>query len=139
MSDPPGPLISAPELEAAAARLEEVAPGYLAEIRSRAAALALPKTTAERARRSVDLVMRTARIDPNAPVSSRRLSSRAVKRAVGTLARFYVAFIAEQVIDLGESAALMGGALCDYIDGLEAEIADLRERVGRLERAEGPS
>lgn len=138
MTDLPGAPPSTGDLAAAAARLEEIAPGYLDRVRSRAAELAVPKTQAQRARRSVDLVMRSARVDPRPPVSSRRRSGRVVKRVVGSLTRFYVAFLAEQVIDLGESTALMGSALCDYIEGLEAEVAALQERVGRLEQAQGP-
>ena len=137
MTHPPGASPSTADLEAAAARLEQIAPGYLERIRGRAGELAVPKTPSDRARRSVDLVMRSARIDPNPPRSSRRRSGRVVKRVVGSLTRFYVAFLAEQAIDLGESSALMGSALCDYIDGLEAEVAALRDRVGRLERAQG--
>jgi len=40
------------------------------------------------------------------------------------------------VTDLGVGASWMGSALCDYVVGLEVEVADLRERVRRLE--EGP-
>jgi hypothetical protein len=124
-------------LDAAAARLEEIAPGYLERIRKRAAGMGVPRTPTERARRSIDLVVEAARINPNAPLVSRRRSGRFLKRVVGSLARFYVVFVADQVTDLGESASWMGSALCDYVDGLEAEVVALRERVTRLEAGQG--
>lgn len=110
---------------------------YLDRVRRRAAELGLPRTPAKRARRSVDLVEATAQINPHAPVQSTRRSGLLVKRVVGTLTHFYVRHVAEQVTELGESASWMGTALCDYIAGLEAEIADLRERVSRLEQDPG--
>lgn len=128
--------MSAPEsLEAAAARLEEIAPGYLDRIRGRAARLGVPRTRLERTRRSIDLVVQAAQINPAAPVDSGRPAGRVVKRVVGMLTFFYIRFLAEQVTDLGESASWMGSALCDYVAGLEAEVDALRERVTRLEEA----
>lgn len=124
-------------VEQAAARLEEMAPGYLDRIRRRAAELGVPRNPQERARRSVDLVVETARIDANAPIGSHRLSGRIAKRVVGTLTRFYVLSLADQMTDLGESTSWMGAALCDYVAGLEAEVHALRERVTRLEETQG--
>lgn len=134
--------VPSPEtLEHAAARLEEIAPGYLDRIRGRAAELGIPRTPRRRAERAVDLVVETARIDPNAPIGSHRRSGRVAKRVVGTLIRFYVLSVTDQVSDLGESVSWMGTALCDYVAALEDEVAALSERVdrleGRLEQAQG--
>ncbi len=117
----------------------ETQEAYLDRVRRRAAELGLPRTPAERAQRSIDLVAAIAQINPHAPVQSTRRSGRAVKKLVGTLTHFYVRFLAEQVTDLGESASWMGSALYDYVAGLEAEVADLRERLSRLEQAAGRS
>ena len=122
-------------LEVAAARLEEIAPGYLDRVRRRAAELSVPRTRLAQVQRSIDMVVQTARIDPNAPVESRSRPLRLVKRVVGKLMRFYMLYLSEQVIDLGESTSWMGTALCDYVAGLETEVAELRERVARLEEA----
>ena len=125
---------SGPEsLEEAAARLEEVAPGYLADVRLRASELGLPKSPEERVRRLVDLVSRSARINPDAPVASARSSTGLVKRGVGALVRFYFLHVTAQITTLGESTAQMGDALSDYVAGLERELEELRERVARLE------
>ena len=129
---------SGPEsLDEAAARLEQIAPGYLAQVRERAAELGLPKTPEERVRRSVTLVSRSAHVNADAPIASARSSTGLVKRGVATLVRFYFLHLTAQVTTLGESTAQMGEALTDYVAGLEKELEDLRERVARLEG--GPS
>jgi hypothetical protein len=133
----PGSLFASPE--DAAARLEERAPGYLDAVRRRTAELAVPPTAGGRARRSIGLVADTSKINPDAPQAARRWSARLVKRVVGRATRFYVVHLTDQLAEFGESTSWMGSALCDYIDSLEAEVADLRERVGRLEAASGPS
>ena len=120
-------------LEAAEARLERIAPGYLAEVRERAAAIGLPKTPEERVRRMTALVSELAVINADAPTGSARRASAVVKRGVGTLVRFYFLHVTGQVATLGESTAQMGDALCDYVAGLEKELVELRERVARLE------
>lgn len=125
-------------LEEAAARLEAVAPGYLERIRRRAAELGVPRTPRDRARRSVDIVAESATLNLAAPTASRNPVGRVVKRVVAKLVRFYLVFVAEQIRDLGESASWMGNALYEYTAGLEAEVADLRERVRRLEEAQSP-
>lgn len=119
--------------EQAARRLDEIAPGYLARIRRRAAELSTPKLPAERARRLIDLVAQSAPIDPEPPITGRR-PQREMKRVVGRLVRFYFLHVAAQVATLGESTAMMGEALHDYVAGLEAEVAELRDRLVRLEQ-----
>lgn len=131
-------MTSSPEsLEEAAARLEQVAPGYLAEVRQRASELGLPKSPEERVRRLVTLVSRAAPINADAPTDSARPATGLVKRGVGALVRFYFLHVTAQVTTLGESTAQMGEALCDYVAGLERELEELRRRVARLEG--GPS
>lgn len=120
-------------LEQAAARLESVAPGYLATVRRRAAELGRPATENERVRRSIGLVAESAYVNADAPTDSGRRFGRVMKVAVATVTRFYFLHVVGQVTDLGESTSWMGQALCDYVAGLDAEVADLRERVRRLE------
>lgn len=122
-------------VDEAAARLESIAPGYLEKIRRHAAELGVPTTQAGRARRAVAMVAATAPIDPDVPTESRRRAGRLVKRGVGVLTRFYFVHLTAQMSEFGESTSWMGTALCDYIEGLEAEVAALRERVARLEQA----
>lgn len=120
-------------LQEAADRLERIAPGYLELVRRRAAELGLPPTREARARRTVELVAQAAPIDATPPIASARRIVQAAKRGVGTLVRFYALHLAGQVSTLGDSTALMGEALCDYVAGLEREVSELRERVARLE------
>ena len=131
--------MSALDLEAAAVRLDEIAPGYLDRIRRRAAEIAVPRTPLDRARKSIDLLTEVSQVDPNAPVDSDRRSGRFLKRVVRKLTFFSIRFITQQTADLGESASWMGTALCDYVAGLESEVVSLRERVTRLEEASGRS
>lgn len=137
MSVPGGGAEAAGSVAAAEARLEQIAPGYLARVRQRAESVGLPRTPVERARRSIELVAESAVVDPNPPTRSRLLPVRLLKRVLGKLMRFYILFLAEQVTDLGVGTSWMGSALCDYVVGLEAEVVDLRERVRRLEEGAG--
>ncbi|MDA8043682.1 MAG: hypothetical protein M0Z30_00340 [Actinomycetota bacterium] len=121
-------------VEAAARRLETIAPGYLDQIRERAAAMAVPPTPAGRARRAVDMVGASARINADVPAASRRRSARLLKRGVGVLTRFYFLHLTEQLTDMGEATSWMGRALCEYVESLEVEVSDLRTRVARLEQ-----
>ena len=122
-----------PALEAAADRLEQAAPGYLARVRRLAAARAVPTTPAGRVERALELVDQTARIDINAPVVSNRRVGRVMKKVVGTLIRFYMIHMADQVTDLGDSVSWLGRALNDYLVGLESEVTRLRGQVGDLQ------
>jgi hypothetical protein len=136
VSDPRAGFVPPESLEEAAGRLEEIAPGYLERVRGLAVAMGVAPTPAARARRAVDRVVGAARIDPGPPLRSRRRSRKAARRVIGSLMRFYIGFVTEQVTDLGESASWMGTALCDYVDGLEAEVAALRDRVRCLEEGQ---
>ena len=122
-----------PALEAAADRLEQAAPGYLARVRRLAAARAVPTTPAGRVERALELVDQTAQIDINAPVVSNRRLGRVMKKVVGTLIRFYMIHMAHQVTDLGDSVSWLGRALNDYLVGLESEVTRLRGQVGDLQ------
>ncbi|HET6963709.1 MAG TPA: hypothetical protein VFH58_02985 [Acidimicrobiales bacterium] len=133
-------MTASPEtVEEAAARLEQIAPGYLDRIRRRAAELGLPRTPADGARRSIDIVVDSSRLNLDVPTASQRMAGRVVKRGVAVMVRFYLVFMAEQIRDLGESTSWMGTALYNYVAGLESEVAELRERVRCLEEARGPS
>jgi hypothetical protein len=124
-------------IEEAAARLERIAPGYLEMVRRRAAERGVPGSPEERARRAVAVVSDTAQISPDAPVASRRRGGRLVKRLVAGLVRFYFLHLVQQVAEMGQSTSWMGYALCDYVAGLEGEVAELRARVERLESGTG--
>lgn len=125
------------DLRDAEARLERVAPGYLDKVRRRAAALGVPATPRDRARSAVELTEASGAIDPNVPLLSNRPSGRMVKTAVATATRFYMLHLARQINEFAGSTAGMGQALVDYVAGLEAEVADLRERVRCLEERLG--
>ncbi len=125
--------------EAAVARLEAARPGYLDQVRRRAEDMGVAKTPAGRARKAVSMVAATARINPDVPTHSRRRVTALVKRGVAVLTRFYVLHLTEQLTELGESTSWMGTAICDYVAGLETEVAELRTRVARLEEERSPS
>ena len=126
-------------LEEAAARLEQIEPGYLAKIRRRATALGVPATGRERVRQSIGLTVETAHMNADVPSASNRRVGRVMKKGVSALTRFYMLHIVSQVNEFAEASAWMGQALMDYTSGLEAEVAQLRERVRRLEeRLEAP-
>ena len=122
-----------PALEAAAERLERTAPGYLARVRRLASARGVPTTPAGRVDRALELVDQTAQIDINPPIVSNRRLGRVMKKIVGTLIRFYMIHMADQVTDLGDSVSWLGRALHDYVAGLEAEVGRLRGEVADLQ------
>ncbi|HEU5001809.1 MAG TPA: hypothetical protein VFW71_03395 [Actinomycetota bacterium] len=86
------------------------------------------------------LVTQEARIDVDVPLRTRRRGARVAKLAVKRLTAFYLAYVAEQVGDLGQALVHLGSALADRVDGVEAdlgstqaELADLRRRLAALE------
>jgi hypothetical protein len=128
-----GAVITPEALAQAQARLEREAPGYLARVRRRAAALARPATEREQALRSIALTVETAQVNSNVPNESNHLAGRVMKKAVSVLTRFYFLHLTTQVTEFAESSAWMGQALMEYTAALETEVAALRERVRCLE------
>lgn len=122
-----------PAPEAVEAQLEETAPGYLGRVRRLAAARSLPATLEGRVGRALDTVEEASRIDVTPPVISSRRMGRVMKEGVGTLVRFYMIHLADQVTDLGNSVSWMGRSLADYVSHLESEVTSLRAQVDDLE------
>lgn len=91
------------------------------------------------------LVTQEARIDVDVPLRTRRRGARMAKLAVKRVTAFYLAYVAEQVGDLGQALVHLGSALADRVDGVEAglssaqaELADLRRRLAALEATRPP-
>lgn len=124
-------------LAEAAARLEAMAPGYLDRVRRQAAALGRPATEVDRARQAIATTVERAPVSVIPPLVSRKRFGRAVKHAISVAVRFNLLHVAAQVTDLAEASAWMGQAVLDYAVSLETEVADLRERVRRLEERLG--
>jgi hypothetical protein len=129
--------LSPETLQAEAARMEAQAPGYLTRVRRSAAALARPASERDRVARAIALTVEAAQVTPNVPLASNRRAGRLMKRVVAAVTRFYFLSLTAQVVEFAESSAWMGQALLDYTASLEAEVADLKERVRCLEQGPG--
>jgi len=88
---------------------------------------------------ALELVAQEARIDVDAPLRTRRRGAKAAKILVKRLTAWYLAYVGEQVSDLGQAMLRLGEALAGRVDGVRRDVDDLKERVERLEgRAEEP-
>jgi hypothetical protein len=123
---------------AAAARAREADPGFPAErigrIRSAAARLAATELAAGDVRHAALLLERQADIDLQVPTRSRVPGVEPVKRVVKAMTIWYLRFIAAQVTAFGHAVARFGITVAARLDGIEAEVDELRRRVERLEQ-----
>ena len=132
---------SAQVLAAAAGRLEQVAPGYLEQVRRAAARLAArPAGPGGDVRAALDDLAWAADIDVDVPTMSARRAPRMVKGAVKRLIGWYVRYLGQQVTVLGQSMTRLGGELVDRVEYLDArteamrrDVSALQERIERLE------
>ena len=96
--------------------------------------------------RALALVTQEARIDVDAPIRTRRRGARVAKLAVKRLTAWYLQYVGNQVGDLGQAMVHLGEALAGRVDGVHAEVEDLRSstageieelrrRLARLEAA----
>ncbi len=83
---------------------------------------------------ALELVAQEARIDVDAPLRTRRRGARAAKVVVKRLTAWYLAYVGEQVSDLGQAMLRLGEALAGRVDDVRHDVDTLRERVERLER-----
>jgi hypothetical protein len=130
--------VSAPPdaLSAAEARLERDHPGYLAQVRAAAAALAVPATPRQQAERALALAERAAAVTANIDVAASRPASRLAKKAVAAVTRFYFMHMSSQVAEFAESSTWAIQALTAYAAALEEELSALRHRVRCLEEGQ---
>jgi len=82
---------------------------------------------------ALELVAQEARIDVDAPLRTRRRGARAAKIVVKRLTAWYLAYVGEQVTDLGQAMLRLGTALAGDLDGVRHDVDDLKARVERLE------
>ena len=128
--------------EAAAARSRE--PGFPAEavarIRSAAAQMAAVYAPAGDLRAGALLLERQAVVDLDVPTAARVPGVGLVKRVLKALMVWYLRFLGHQITAFGQATARFGISVANRVDGLEAEIGVLRERVDRLEArlSDGP-
>jgi glycosyltransferase involved in cell wall biosynthesis len=87
-----------------------------------------------------------AGIDIDVPTASRRREAVVVKQGVKKLTGWYLRYLAQQITVLGQATSRLGTALVERADriedttsGLVEEMARLRARLDRLERADGAS
>lgn len=130
------------EVTDAAERLEQVAPGYLDQVRRAAARLGVRAGAASDARLALADLEDAASIDIDVPTASPRREAAALKSAVKRLTAWYLRYLGQQVTVLGQATARLGGVLVARTESLEAsigrldgEVQDLDSRLKRLEAA----
>ena len=124
----------------AAAQLEDLAPGYLAHVRSAAARLAVSDREPSDIRAALLYVGDTATIDVDIPTASRRPEARYLKSAIKRLIGWYLRYVGQQVTAFGQAVTHLGTTVADRTEAVEARTADLESRVadlaGRVDRLE---
>lgn len=136
-SGPARPGLASQIVEAAAAR--SAAPGFpgdrLARIRTAAARLAPDRSPSGDLRQAALMVERQAQVDLEVPTASAVPGVSLVKLVIKKLMIWYLRFLGHQITSLGQATARFGLAVATRVDGVEAEVAVLEERVSRLEAA----
>ena len=102
-------------------------------IRTAATRLAASEFRPDDLRHGALLLERQATIDLQVPTASRVPGVSLVKRTLKALMIWYLRFLGHQITAFGQATARFGVTVANRVDGLEAEVADLRERVARLE------
>lgn len=142
LDDPPGGAATGSGGPATAeARLEQLAPGYLAKVRSAAAALAVDATGSSGGL-GVELaaVRDASRFDLDVPTASSSPAGRYLKTGVKRATGWYLRYLTAQLGTFAAAVSSMGDAMASRIELLEvtdgeaaAQLAELRRRVERLE------
>ncbi len=132
----------------AVGRLEQVAPGYLEQVRRATSRLVARRSgPSGDPRDALAELEEAAAIDVEVPTLARRRAVRLVKVGVRALVGWYMRYVGQQVTALGQSTARLGAALVEAsedlsrrgedlsrrTDGLATEVEALAARVGRLE------
>ena len=102
-------------------------------IRAAAGRLAASEFRPDDLRHAALLLERQATIDLQVPTASRVPGVSLVKRTLKQLMIWYLRFLGHQITAFGQATARFGVTVANRVDGLEAEVADLRDRVARLE------
>jgi hypothetical protein len=102
-------------------------------IRAAAARLAASEFRPDDLRHAALLLERQATIDLQVPTASRVPGVSLVKRTLKKLMIWYLRYLGHQITSFGQATARFGVTVANRVDGLDAEVADLRERVARLE------
>jgi hypothetical protein len=123
---------SAPDEPAAEARLADLAPGYLEQVRAAARRLSVGPSVTSDARAALEAVDELAIIDVDVPTTSRKPIGRIAKEAIKRLISWYLRYLGAQISALGQSVAHLGTCLLDRTERLEDEAATLRADVERL-------
>lgn len=121
--------------DAAAARAAEPDfPGAtIGRIRAAASRLAASEFRPDDLRHAALLLERQATIDLQVPTASRVPGVSLVKRSLKKLMIWYLRYLGHQISSFGQATARFGVTVANRVDELEAEVAELRERVARLE------
>jgi hypothetical protein len=107
----------------------------LAKIRKAAERMAASEFSPEDLRSAALLLERQATIDLQVPTASRVPGVSLLKRVIKKLIIWYLHFLGHQITAFGQATARFGVTVANRVDGVESEIADLKERVARLEAA----
>jgi HAMP domain-containing protein len=117
---------------------------YIEHVRTEAAKLATPDDEIDDIRAAVALIEQYASVSANAPTDSVRRSAAAAKQVVQRAVFFATHHLATQMSSLGYAVVWLGNATADRIEALEQrlgetddrlrrELAELRDRIDRLE------
>lgn len=124
------------EVAAAAADLESE-PRFpttrITRIRAAAARLAASEFRPDDLRHAALLLERQATLDLQVPTASRLPGVSLVKRTLKKMMIWYLRFLGHQISAFGQATARFGVTVSNRVEGLEAELEDLKQRVARLE------
>ena len=133
-----------PDVAEAEARLEALAPGYLARVRSAAAALAVDAHGGAEVMAEVVAVREAAELDLDVPTASSAPAGAYAKLAIKRATSWYLRYLTVQLTVFARAVASMGesvAAQLDRLDGADAELSagleQLRRRVELLEGGGG--
>lgn len=131
----PRAALAAEIADAAAARSAE--PDFPAStvgrIRAAATRLAASEFRPGDLRHGALLLERQATIDLQVPTASRVPGVSIVKRTLKKLMIWYLRYLGAQITSFGQATARFGVTVANRVDELDTEVAELRERVARLE------
>ena len=107
----------------------------MARIRAAGKRLSVAEFRPDNLRHAAVLLERQAAIDLDVPLPSRIPGVALVKLVLKRLMVWYLRFIANQISAFGQATARFGVVVATRVDRLDADVADLQERVARLEAA----
>lgn len=126
---------------ASAAATRAAAPDFpvarVARIRASASRMAASEFRPDDIRHAALLLERQATLDLHVPTASRVPGVVLVKRALKQLMIWYLRFLGAQISAFGQATARFGVTVANRVDSLDREVAELTERVERLEARAG--